>query len=86
MLTPNYLRQKLAYPLPVKGGPTLRTVQCVCDYMFALPDGHVDSNASWTRTAALLLEQAEVAVVSCQAHLALFCEARLDLKAMDSWR
>jgi hypothetical protein len=85
-LPPAYLRQKLAYPLPIKGGPTLCTVQCVCDYMFALPDGHVDSRASWTRTAALLLEQADVAAVSRQAHLALFCEARLDLKAMDSWR
>ena len=80
MLPPAYLRQKLARPLPVKGGPTLRTVQCVCNYMFTLPDGHVEGCNRWSRTAALLLEQADVAAVSRQVHLSLFYEARLDLK------
>jgi hypothetical protein len=83
MLPPAYLRQKLARPLPVKGGPTLRTVNCVCEFMFGLPDGHVDGCNRWRPAAALLLEQADVAAVSRQAHLALFYEARLDLKAMD---
>jgi hypothetical protein len=44
-VTPSYFRQKLAYPLPVKGGPTLRTIKCLYEFMFALPDGHVGSDA-----------------------------------------
>ena len=72
MLPPAYLRQKLARPLPVKGGPTLRTIQCVCDYMFALPEGHVEGCNRWSRTAALVLEQSDVAEVSHQARLAPF--------------
>jgi hypothetical protein len=86
MLPPAYLRQKLAYPLPIRAAlpcapssaSAITCSPCRTATLIATPD--------WTRTAALLLEKAEVAVVSRQAHLALFCEARLDLKAMGSWR
>jgi hypothetical protein len=70
----------LEFPQPILLRPD--PLSCPLVFRFALPDGHVDNNASWTRTAALLLERADVAVVSRQAHLALFCEARLGLKAM----
>jgi hypothetical protein len=49
MLPPAYLRQKLARPLPIKNGVTLRTIKCVCEYVFALPDGHVDGCNRWSQ-------------------------------------
>jgi hypothetical protein len=43
--------------------------------------------ARWLHAARLILNQADVAAVSRQVHLALFYDVKLDFRAMDvSWR
>jgi hypothetical protein len=44
---------------------------------------HAEDCNRWRRAATLILEQADVAAVSRQVYLALFYEAKLDLRAMD---
>ena len=83
MLPPAYLRKKLTQPLPIKGGPVLRTIGDAANYMLTLPHEHVESRNGWRRAAMLILEQAGVATVSKQLHLALFYDAVLDIRAMD---
>jgi len=75
-----YLRQKLTQPLPIRGGPVLRTIGEAANYVLGLP--HAESCNRWRRAAELLLEQAGVAEVSKQVKLALFYDAQLDIKAM----
>ena len=76
-----YLRHKLTQPLPIRGGPVLRTIGEAANYVLELP--HAESCNRWRRAAELLLDQADVATVSKQVKLALFCDAQLDLKAME---
>ena len=76
-----YLRQKLTQPLPIRGGPVLRTIGEAANYVLELP--HAESCNRWRRAAELLLDQADVATVSKQVKLALFYDAQLDLKAME---
>jgi hypothetical protein len=52
------------------------------NYVLALPQEQVEHCNRWRHAAQLLLDQADVAAVSRQVHLALFYEARLDLNAM----
>ena len=75
-----YLRHKLTQPLPIRGGPVLRTIGEAANYVLGLP--HAESCNRWRRAAELLLEQAGVAEVSKQVKLALFYDAQLDIKAM----
>jgi hypothetical protein len=63
MLPAAYLAKKLTQPLPIRGGPVLRTIGEAADYMLALPHGHVEANNGWRRAAQLLLDQADVAEV-----------------------
>ena len=76
-----YLRQKLTQPLPIRGGPVLRTIGEAANYVLELP--HAESCNRWRRAAELLLGQADVATVSKQVKLALFYDAQFDLKAME---
>jgi hypothetical protein len=47
LLPAKYLGKKLTQPLPVKGGPVLRTIGDAADYMLTLPHGHVESRNGW---------------------------------------
>ncbi len=47
-----------------------------------LPQDHAEFCARWQRAAELILNQANVAAVSRQVHLALFYDAQLGIKAM----
>ena len=80
-LPPSYLSQKLTQP-PTKGGAILRTIGEAANYMLALPHEQAEYCARWRRAAQLLLDQADVAAVSQQVHLALFYGAQLDIRAM----
>jgi hypothetical protein len=82
-LPPAYLAQKLTEPLPTKDGVVLRTIGEAANYVLALPPNRAEHCNRWRHTARLLLDQADVAAVSRQVHLALFYDAQLDLKAMD---
>jgi hypothetical protein len=82
LLPAAYLAKKLTQPLPIKGGAVLRTIACASNYMLALPPEHAESCNRWRRAAGLILEQADVAAVSHQVHLALFYDAQLDIGAM----
>jgi hypothetical protein len=81
-LPPAYLRQKLTQPLPTKGGTVLRTIGDAANYILALPHEQAEFCQRWRHAAKLLLDQAGVADVSRQVHLALFYDANLDLAAM----
>jgi hypothetical protein len=83
LLPPAYLAKKLTKPLPIKAGRVLRTVKCAADHILAMPQERVEGCNPWRHAAQLLLDQADVAAVSRQVYLALFLDARLDLKAMD---
>jgi hypothetical protein len=81
-LRPAYLSQKLTQPLPTKGGAVLRTIGEAANYILALPHEQAEFCQRWRHAAQLLLDQADVAAVSHQVHLALFYDANLDIKAM----
>jgi hypothetical protein len=72
MLPAAYLRKRLTKPLPIKGGPVLRTIGDAANYMLTLPTGHVESRNGWQHAAKLIMEQAAVDDVSHQVYLALF--------------
>jgi hypothetical protein len=75
-----YLAKKLTQPLPIKGGPVLRTIGEAANYVLTLP--HAEGCNRWRHAAQLLLDQADAAAVSHQVHLALFYDAQLDIGAM----
>jgi hypothetical protein len=78
-----YLAKKVTQPLPIQGGPVLRTIGDAANYVLALPQEQAEHCNRWRHAAQLLLDQAGVAEVSKQVKLALFYDAQLDLKAMD---
>ena len=83
MLLPHaYLSQKLTQPLPTKDGAVLRTIGDAANYILALRHERAENCNRWRHAAELLLDQADVAAVSHQVHLALFYDAQLDLGAM----
>jgi hypothetical protein len=77
-----YLSQNLTQPLPSKDGGVLRTIGEAANYMLALPPARGERCQRWRQATKLILEQADVAAVSHQVHLALFYDAQLDSKAM----
>ena len=81
-LPPAYLRPKLTQPLPTKGGVVLRAVGEAANYIIALPHERAEHCKRWRHATELLLDQADVAAVSHQVHLALFYDAQLDIGAM----
>jgi hypothetical protein len=64
-----------ARPLPTKEGVILRTVGEAANYVLALPPERAEHRNRWRHAAKLLLDQADVADVSRQVHLALFYDA-----------
>ena len=50
--------------------------------MLALPHEHAEFCTRWRHAAELILNQADVAAVSRQVHLALFYDAQIDIGAM----
>jgi hypothetical protein len=81
-LPPAYLSKKLTQPLPIKDGGVLRTIGEAANYILALPHDRAEHCNRWRHAAQLLLDQADVAAVSQQFHLALFYDAQLDIGAM----
>ena len=77
-LPPAYLSKKLTEPLPTKGGTVLRTIGEAANYVLALPPERAEHCNRWRHAAQLLLDQADVAAVSHQVHLALFYDTQLD--------
>ena len=74
-----YLAKQLApYPLPTKDGGVLRTIGDVRAYMLALPKNR-QLRAHWQHASRLFLEEANVAAVTRQVHLALSMDGKLDI-------
>ena len=78
-----------AVPLPEanraptdQGRPVLRTIGDAANYGLALPPDRTEHCNRWRHAARLLLDQADVAAVSRQVHLALFYDAQLDIGSM----
>ena len=65
LFRPAYLTKKLAYPLPIKGGAILRTIQDARDYLLALPP-HRERRHHWQHVCELILEEADVEAVTSQ--------------------
>jgi hypothetical protein len=80
-LPSRYLAQKLAEPLPTTDGGTLRTIRDAVAYMTALPKAREMQNA-WQYACKLILNRASVEAITRQLSLALFMDAKLDLKGL----
>ena len=81
--SPAYLERRLPSPLPTKDGGNLYTVKDVRAYVLGLAHGRSE-HLYWQRAHQLLLDQADVVTLRRQVELALFCDAQLDLEAMDT--
>jgi hypothetical protein len=73
-----YLSKKLTHPLPTKAGTVLRTIGEAANYVLALPPKRAEHCTRWRH----FLDQADVAGMSRQVHLALFYDAQLDIGTM----
>ena len=71
-----YLRTKLASPISTKDRGTLLTVQQAWDYTAAIGKQR-ETGIHWQKVRKLILEEADVAVVSWHARLALLQDAKL---------
>ena len=70
-----YLAKQLTpYPLPTTDGGVLRTIGDARDYMLALSKER-ERRADWQHACRPLMEEAGVAAVTRQVHLALFTDA-----------
>jgi hypothetical protein len=75
----DYLGKPLTpYPLPTKDGGVLRTIGDVRTYMLALPKTR-KLRVHWQQASRLFLDEAGVAAVTRQVHLALFMDGKLDV-------
>jgi hypothetical protein len=82
-MTPDYLAKPLTpYPLPTKDGWMLRTIRDARDYILALPKKR-QRGAHWERARRLLQEEAGVAAVTQEVHLALTKDDKLDVFAFE---
>jgi hypothetical protein len=82
-MTPEYLATRLMpYPLPTKDGWMLRTVGDIRSYMLALPKNR-ERRPHWERARMLLQEEAGVAAVTQQVHLALSKDDKFDISAFE---
>jgi hypothetical protein len=75
-ISPAY--RELSYPLPIKGGDILRTIQDARAYMLTLGP-HREMRNHWQYACQLLMEEADVEVVTWQLHRALFMDGKFDL-------
>ena len=78
-LPPRYLATKLTEPLPTTDGGVLRTVGDATRYMTKLPKQR-ETRQAWQQVAKLILNRAPVDAVTRQLSLALFTDAKLDLR------
>jgi hypothetical protein len=78
-LPPRYLATKITEPLPTTDGGTLRTIGDAIAYMTGLPK-HRETKNAWQHAAKLILAREPVAAITRQLSLALFMDAKLDLK------
>jgi hypothetical protein len=74
----SYLSKKLTRPLATIDGGTLGTILDARAYMFRLSKNR-ERSAHWQRAAQLLLEHADVAVLSRQVEFALFYDSKIDV-------
>jgi hypothetical protein len=81
--SPAYLESRLPRPLPTKDSGILYAVKDVRAYLLGLPHSRSD-HLYWQRVRQLLRDQADVVTLRRQLELALFCDAQLDLEAMDT--
>ena len=81
--SPAYLESRLPSPLPTKDGGSLYAVKDVRAYVLGLAHSR-SGHLYWQRAHQLLLDQADVVTLRRQVELALFCDAQLDLEAMDT--
>jgi hypothetical protein len=72
-----YLRTKLSSPITTKDRGTLLTVQQAWDYT-AVIGKERETRSQWQKVRTLILEEADVAVVSWHVRLALLQDAKLD--------
>jgi len=79
---PNYMTKKLSYPLPIKDGAVLRTVQEARDFLLTLSPQRKMRN-HWQHACELTLEEADPKAVTWQMHRALFMDGQLDLVAFE---
>jgi hypothetical protein len=79
--SPAYLESCLPSPLPTSG--TLYAVKDVRAYVLSLAHSR-SKHLYWQRAHQLLRDQSDVVTLRRQVELALFCDAQLDLEAMDT--
>ena len=84
-----YLAMELAYPLPIKSGEVLRTIQDARDYLLNYllrrsPGWELRNH--WQYAYQLILEEADVKAVTWQFHRALFMDGQLDFVVFESIR
>jgi hypothetical protein len=77
-----YLSMRLAYPLPIKGGAVLLTLQDARDHVVALGPQRATPN-HWKRAYELIGVQVDVEVVTNQFHRAMSIDDSLDLEAFE---
>jgi hypothetical protein len=75
-----YLAKRLTYPLPLKGGTVLLTIQDAWDYLLTLGPQRYTLH-HWQRAYELIRAQLDVESVTSQLHKALFLDGVLDLAA-----
>ena len=78
-LPPRYLATRLTEPLPTTDGGTLHTIGDAVAYMTALPK-HRELAKGWQHAAKLIIAREPVEAVTRQLSLALFTDAKLDLR------
>jgi hypothetical protein len=74
-----YLAKQLSRPLHTTDGGVLATIGDACRYMADLPK-HRELRQAWQRACRLILDRAAPAEIMRQLSLALFMDAKLDLR------
>jgi hypothetical protein len=76
-----YLSKRLAYPLPIKGGAVLLTLQDARDHILKL--GAQRETRYWQNVYGMISAQVDVVSVTSQFHSALLMDGSLDLEAFE---
>jgi hypothetical protein len=81
MLHPDYLSRNLTSPIPTKDGGTLHTIGEACEYLAAIGKER-EQRRHWQQVRELMLQEADVAVVSRRVRLAVLKDAKVDVTAL----